>query len=185
MKRAALLPRIIFPLALVLTAGGYSASFAGEPLAVPSAGVIPDVSGATDKPDPARTYKVVFDVRSLADSANQVSPALTGIGSLINTYRKYGVPADHIEATAVFHGPTIVLVTNDETYRNRTGGKANPNTALLRELAAAGVKLVVCGVSARSQNYQASDLLPLAHLNLSATVTFVDLQLRGFVKVER
>jgi len=47
------------------------------------------------------------------------------------------------------------------------------------------VKLVVCGVSAREQRYEASDLLPLAALNLSATLTFIDLQLRRYVKVER
>ena len=44
---------------------------------------------------------------------------------------------------------------------------------------------MVCGVSAREQNDTAADLLPPAHLNLSATITFFDLQSRDFVKVER
>lgn len=70
------------------------------------------------------------------------------------------------------------------TSRIRTGAKANPNISTLQQLAAAGVKMVVCGVAAREQNYTAVDLLPLAHLNLSATIIF-DLQSRGFVKVER
>jgi intracellular sulfur oxidation DsrE/DsrF family protein len=121
----------------------------------------------------------------MAATADGVSPALTGIARLINTYRALGVPADHFEATAVFHGPTIVLVTKDETYRGRTGVKANPNAAIIRQLAAAGVKLVVCGVSAREQFYQPSDLISPAHFNLSATVTFMELQSRGYVKVER
>jgi intracellular sulfur oxidation DsrE/DsrF family protein len=170
-------------LALIVT--GLFASFAEAQLPVPSAGVIQDVDGATDKPDPSRIYKLAFDVQSMADSADKVSPALMGIAKLLNTYRKYGVPVNHIMATAVFHGPTIVVVTKDDTYRGRTGAKANPNVDLLRQLAAAGVKFVVCGVSARAQNYQASDLVPLAKLNLSATVTFIDLQLKGYVKVER
>jgi intracellular sulfur oxidation DsrE/DsrF family protein len=176
----------IFSVALLLAAAiGLLPSVARGQLPVPSAGVVPDVAGATDKPDPSRVYKLAFDVRSMADSADAISPALTGIGRVINTYRKFGVPADHIQATAVFHGPTIVLVTKDDIYRGRTGGKANPNAAVLRELAAAGVKLVVCGVSARDQHYEASDLLPPATLNLSATFTFIDLQLRRYVKVER
>jgi intracellular sulfur oxidation DsrE/DsrF family protein len=158
---------------------------AAQQLPVPSAGVVPDVAGATDKPDPSRTYKLAFDVQSVSDSADAVNPALLGIGKILNTYRKYGVPADHIQATAVFHGPTILVVTNDETYHQRSGAKANPNVAVLKELSAAGVKFVVCGVSARAQNYKASDLLPLATLNLSATFTFIDLQLKGYVKVER
>ena len=173
-----------FALAAALLSG-IPLSIRGAELPVPSAGVIPDVAGAADKPDPSLIYKLAFDVRSMADSADAISPALLGVAKLINTYRKYGVPADHIQATAVFHGPTIVLVTKDDTYLRRTGVKTNPNVTLLRELAAAGVKFVVCGVSARAQNYQASDLLPPATLNLSATVTLIDLQLRGYVKVER
>lgn len=185
MRRTTLRPRTISHFALALVVSGLFVSFAEAQLPVPSAGFVPDVAGATDKPDPSRVYKLVFDVRSMADSADAVNPALIGIGKVINTYRKYGVPADHIQATAVFHGPTIVLVTKDDIYHSRTGAKANPNVGLLRELASAGVKFVVCGVSARDQRYEASDLLPSATLNLSATFTFIDLQLRGYVKVER
>ncbi len=169
----------------VAVLGAFVTVASAQQLPVPSAGVLPDVPGATDRPDPARVYRFAFDVKSMASSADAVSPALVGIARLINTYRAYGVPADHIEATAVFHGPTIALVTRDETYRNRTGAKANPNVAVLQELAAAGVKMVVCGVSARNQNYAAADLLPLAHMNLSATTTFFELQSRGYVKIER
>jgi intracellular sulfur oxidation DsrE/DsrF family protein len=179
------LRRTAYSVSLALIVTGLFASFAEAQLPVPSVGVIQDVDGATDKPDPSRIYKLAFDVQSMADSEDKVSPALMGIAKLLNTYRKYGVPVDHIMATAVFHGPTIVVVTKDDTYRGRTGAKANPNVDLLRQLAAAGVKFVVCGVSARAQNYQASDLAPLAKLNLSATVTFIDLQLKGYVKVER
>ena len=169
-------------LTLGLLAAGLSAAHAQLP--VPSAGVVPDVAEATDKPDPARTYRLAFDVVSMG-GADAVSPALSSIARLINTYRSHGVPAGQIEATAVFHGPTIVLVARDETYRGRTGAKANPNLALIQQLAAAGVKMVVCGVSARGQNYTAADLVPQAHMNLSATVTFIELLSRGYVKVER
>lgn len=177
--------RTVRKIAVVIAVSMGMLSVAQAQMVVPSAGVIPDVAGATDKPDASRTYKLAFDMVSMPSSSSAVSPALTSIARLLNTYRKYGVPADHIQATAVFHGNTIALVTKDETYRNRTGGKANPNVAILRELTAAGVKLVVCGVSARDQGYEASDLLPSVTLNLSATVTFIELQSQGYVKVER
>jgi intracellular sulfur oxidation DsrE/DsrF family protein len=177
--------RLILTMALVVAMSGLVAWAQEAQLPVPSAGVVPEVAGATDKPDASLDYKLAFDVRSMADSADAINPALLGIGKLLNTYRKMGVPANHMHATAVFHGPTIVLVTKDEVYRGRTGARANPNVALLRELSADGVKLVVCGVSARDQNYQSSDLLPSVVLNMSATMTFIDLQLRGYVKIER
>lgn len=170
---------------MALAVMGAATQLAQAQMVVPSAGVVQDVVGATDKPDPTRSYKLAFDVISMASSADAVSPALTGIGRLLNTYRKYGVAPSNIEASAVFHGRTIALVTRDEIYRNRTGAKSNPNTAILRELIAAGVKLVVCGVSAREQNYVPSDMLPGVTVNLSATVTFIELQSRGFVKVDR
>ena len=172
----------IYALASLAAIGVPSA--ANAQLAIPSAGSIPDVPGAADTPDPSRTYKLAFDMQSMG-GASDVNSGLRSVASIINTLRAHGVPADQIEATAVFHGRTIVLVTKNEVYRNRTGAAENPNIALLQELSDAGVKFVICGVSARQQNYTAADLLPLASLNMSATMTFIDLQLKGYVKVDR
>lgn len=152
--------------------------------AVPSVGAMQDIPEAHEKPDPTLHYKIVFDVETLADKPDQVSPALESIGALINTYRNYGVAADHFTTTAVFHGKTIALVARDAVYAKRTGAKANPNLKLLQELAAAGVQLVVCGQSARALHYVDGDLIPSAQMNLSATVTFLNLQTRGYVKIE-
>jgi intracellular sulfur oxidation DsrE/DsrF family protein len=154
------------------------------PAAVPSGGAMQDIPEAHEKPDPAARYKIVFDVRTLADDAGDVSPALRAIAALLNTYRRHGVPADHLRLTAVFHGPTIVLLARDAVYARRTGAQNNPNLALLRELASAGVELAVCGQSARARHYTDADLVPFAQLNLSATVTFINLQTRGYVKVD-
>lgn len=152
--------------------------------AVPSVGAMQDIPGAYEKPDPATRYKIVFDVRTLADDVGDISPALRAIAALLNTYRRHGVPADHLQLTAVFHGPTIVLLARDAVYARRTGAQNNPNLALLRELASAGVELAVCGQSARARHYADADLVPFAQLNLSATVTFINLQTRGYVKVD-
>ncbi len=172
---------------LCIAAGTMGLAAQAQPPAtspVPSVGAMQDIPGAHETPDPALHYKLVFDVQSMADGSDEISPALQSIGALLNTFRHYGVPADHIEATAVFHGKTIVLVTRDEIYTRRTGSATNPNLGLLKELASAGVALVVCGQSARAQHYAAGDLIPSARVNLSATVTFLNLQTRGFVKIE-
>jgi len=151
--------------------------------AVPSAPVMQDIPDAHEKPDPGLHYKLVFDVQTMGDSSDDASPALRTIGAVLNTYRKFGVPSDHIQATAVFHGKTILLVTTDQTYQHRSGTPKNPNAALLHELASAGVDLVICGQSARSQHYTNADILPFVTTNLSATVTFINLQTRGFIKI--
>jgi intracellular sulfur oxidation DsrE/DsrF family protein len=149
-----------------------------------SVGAIPDVPGAMERPDPKLNYKLVMDIQMMGDSPDDTNPAIEFLGGIINTLRKGGVAKDHIHVTAVFHGKTIVLVTRDSTYRNRTGASNNPNIKILNELAAAGVDLVVCGQSAGSQHYSTNDLLPVTKLNLSATLTFINLQTRGYTKVE-
>jgi intracellular sulfur oxidation DsrE/DsrF family protein len=153
-------------------------------LAVPAVGTMHDIPGAKEMPDPALDYKLAIDVQMMADSPDEESPGLDFIGGLINTFRKAGVPADHLHVTAVFHGKSILLVANDKTYRERTGAAGNPNVKLLGQLEKAGVNLVVCGQSARGQHFDRADLLPSATMNLSATVTFINLQARGYVKVE-
>jgi len=160
-------------------------SLAQSSLVIPQGGVMRDIPGAHELPDPNIDYKIVFDIRTVADSSDSVSPGLKEVATLINTFRKNGVTAEHMHLVAVFHGKTILLVTNDATYRARTGEKANPNMEILKQLDRAGVKLVICGQSALAQNYDASSLLPYVQTNLSATVTFINLQARGYIKVEK
>ncbi|HWE98316.1 MAG TPA: DsrE family protein [Caulobacteraceae bacterium] len=179
-----LLDRFAFAAIAMTLFGVSSGAFAGTTAPVPAAGVMADIPGAHETPDPRVDYKVVFDVQSLAESSDQPAPALKTIGVLLNTYRRYGVPADHLHFVAVFHGRTIVLVANDETYRARTGAPSNPNDEILRQLSQAGVRLAVCGQSARAQHYDAASLQPLVQMNLSATVTFIDLQTGGYVRFE-
>lgn len=170
-------------LLIIVIGSAIPAAAQGQTRAVPSVGVMKDIPNAGEKPDPNLTYKIVFDVVTLAESTDEISPALQAMGGLINTYRAYGVPASHLLMTAVFHGPTILLVARDEIYRQRTGAATNPNAALLRELGTAGVQVVVCGQSAMSQHYKPADYLPAVQTNLSATITFLNLQTKGYVKL--
>jgi intracellular sulfur oxidation DsrE/DsrF family protein len=156
---------------------------AAQTRAVPSAGVARDIPEAQELPDPKATYKIVFDVQTMADKPEAISPALQAIGGLINTYTHYGVPLSHLQMTAVFHGKTIALVTRDPVYQQRLSAATNPNAPLLKELIAAGVHMVTCGQSALAQHYTPADYLPGVQTNLSATVTFLNLQTKGYVKI--
>ena len=120
---------------------------------------------------------------SIGATAGDVSPGLKMIGTLINTYEKYGVAPDHLHLQAVFHGETILLVVDDATYKARTGFAHNPNADLLQQLSKAGLKMVVCGQSAMQQHYDFKSILPLAQINLSASVTFMNLAARGYTRI--
>jgi intracellular sulfur oxidation DsrE/DsrF family protein len=157
-------------------------SFA-QALPVPAAGTMKDFPEAHELPDPKLDYKIAFNVETMAGSPDQVSPALKGIGTLINTFEKHGVSPSHMHFTAVFHGPGIALVTDDATYKGRTGIDHNPNVEILQQLQKAGVQMVVCGQSAMAQHYDFKTILPLAQLNYSASVTFINLETRGYIRM--
>ncbi|MES2293857.1 MAG: DsrE family protein [Pseudomonadota bacterium] len=145
---------------------------------VPSA---KDFPGANEMPDPSLDYKIAFDMNTM-ESPDQVNSGLKMIGALINTYESHGVSPSHMHLQAVFHGPTIVLVTDDATYKGRTGVEHNPNVDLLNQLRKAGLKTVVCGQSAMAQHYD-FNTIKYAQMNLSASVTFINLMTRGYIKI--
>ena len=156
---------------------------AAQTLAVPSAPVMVDIPDAHEMPDPSLDYKIVFDMQTVGATAGDISPGLKMIGTLINTYEKHGVAPDHLHLQAVFHGETILLVVDDATYKARTGFAHNPNAELLEQLSKAGLKLVVCGQSAMQRHYDFKSILPLAQINLSASVTFINLAARGYTRM--
>ena len=152
--------------------------------AAPITGVpaMKDFPGANELPDPKLDYKIAFDMNDMPASSDKVLPGLMMIGAIINTYESHGVPADHLHLVAVFHGPTIVAVTDDATYKARTGVEHNPNVDLLNQLRKAGLKTVVCGQSTMAQHYDFKSI-QYAQINLSATVTFINLMTRGYIKL--
>ena len=171
------------PIIVVMMATALPKAMASEPLPIPDVGMMADIPGAHEQPDPTLDYKIVFDVQTSADSDGDVDPVLQGMAGLINTFRHHGVPASHMHMVAMFHGKTILLIANDQTYNQRTGKTSNPNAQILRHLKDAGVDLDVCGQSARAQHYDQHSLLPIVQMNLSATVTFINLETRGYVRI--
>ena len=167
--------------AFVCAAGLIAPAFAQS---APITGVpsMKDFPGALELPDPKLDYKIVFDMNKMPASSDKVLPGLTMIGVLINTYESHGVSPDHLHLVAVFHGPTIVAVTDDATYKARTGVDHNPNVALLQQLRKAGLKTVVCGQSTMAQHYDFKSI-QYAQINLSASVTFINLMTRGYIKL--
>jgi intracellular sulfur oxidation DsrE/DsrF family protein len=177
------LSTLIAAAALFCLAASAPAALA-QGLAIPAGGAMTDFPGAHELPDPSLDYKIVFSVESMAASPDKVGPGLQYIAAIVNTYEKHGVAPSHLHITAVFHGPTIVQVVDDATYKGRTGFDKNPNVELLNQFKKAGIQMVVCGQSAMQQKYDFKTILPLATINYSATVTFINLMTRGYIQLK-
>jgi intracellular sulfur oxidation DsrE/DsrF family protein len=144
-----------------------------------------DIPGAHEMLDPAHDYKVIFSLVSVAQNVDDVNPGLKFIASFVNTFDYYKVPPSHRHFVAVFHGETVDLVVNDEAYKNRHNGHSNPNIKLMHELKMAGVQLVVCGQSALENNVDLKTIQSDVQLNLSATITYLNLESQGYIKIDK
>jgi len=150
---------------------------------VPGQAVAKDVPGAKELPDPSMTYKVVFDVGTAAAKVDDVNPMLAAMAEYVNTLGKYGVPAEHRKIAAVFHRAGTEIIVNNETFKATHDGHDNPNVALIRALAKAGVEFHVCGQAVLGRKIDPKTILPEIQLDLWALVTMVNLQMQGYVRV--
>ncbi|WP_158615391.1 DsrE family protein [Acidipila sp. EB88] len=157
---------------------------AQQGLPIPEVGKMVDIPGAHETPDPRIDYKIVFELNTAAEKPDEVNPGLETVAALVNTFAHYKVGAEHRHFVAIFHGPTVELVMNDAAYRASHQGHANPNVRLMQELAAAGVQLVVCGQSALQHHIDLKTIQPDVQLNLSATVTLMNLAMQGYTRID-
>ncbi|MEX2470588.1 MAG: DsrE family protein [Gemmatimonadota bacterium] len=124
-------------------------------------------------------YRLAFDVAQGGDT-EQMSTSLNTVARYLNMHARAGVPRDRLQAAVVIHGTAVMDVLSPDAYRARSGG-ANPNQALLQELLDAGTRVIVCGQSAASRGFAASELADGVELALSAMTAFVALQRDGYL----
>src|SRR5258708_904879 len=168
----------LFALGAILCSGLYA-----QTLPIPDGPVAKDVAGAKEMPDPGINYKVVFDIATAAPKVDEVNPMLLGIARFVNTLAKNGVPPDHRKIAVVIHQQGTPLILNNDAYKARNDGHDNPNIAMIKSLAKAGVDFRVCGQSVLANKIDPKTIQPEIELDLWALTTLVNLEMRGYVRV--
>ncbi|MEL7148340.1 MAG: DsrE family protein, partial [Bacteroidota bacterium] len=122
-------------------------AFAQERVAplIKNYGAIYDIAEASVKPDPSLKYKIVVDAKTGGD-ADQLAFALNNVARMLNLHVIGGVQPENLEVVVAIHGGATKAIMKNEAYQKRYETD-NPNIELIKELAEAGVKLVVCGQS--------------------------------------
>lgn len=143
---------------------------AGEVFAVPS----PDFETPLDM-----TWRVAFDVSEAAATQDAINPGLNSVARFLNMHAQAGVAVDKLQLAVVVHGSAGKDLLADAAYRDRYGID-NPNSALLNELAGAGVRIILCGQTAASRGLQRTELAKPVTLALSAMTAHAVLQERGY-----
>ncbi|HTW37629.1 MAG TPA: DsrE family protein [Steroidobacteraceae bacterium] len=153
-------------------------------LPIPEGGLARNLPGAREMPDPSLIYKVVFDVGRGSASLDQPDPALVRIARYYNTLAADGVAPEHLRIVVVIHGQATDDILDSAEFRSRHQGHDNPNVALIKDMARAGIRLTVCGQAVLSSNIEPRTILPQIEVTLWALTTFTNLELRGYVPAD-
>ena len=177
--------RITRALALWLLVALTIPTFA-EGQSVPSTGPVIHSAGAVfEIPSPEfetpadGPYRLAFEMARASDSPGDVNVLLDSVARYLNMHVRAAVPADRVTAAVVVHGTAGWEMLNHEAYRERHGVD-NPNADLIRELVAAGVRVILCGQTAAARGIPRDRLLDEVEVALSAMTAFLVLQDQGF-----
>ena len=148
--------------------------------AVPRYGDVVAVPDPSFAPSPRRAHRVAFDLAGREDK-DSVNVSLSYLARLVNLYALAGVPADSLDVVGVLHGGATTLALSPAAAEARDLALAD-DLELLRRLAAAGVRFVVCAQSAAGAGIDLDgELNPDVAVGLSAMTTLLELRARGYV----
>jgi intracellular sulfur oxidation DsrE/DsrF family protein len=128
---------------------------------------------------PGIDYKLDFDIGE--GVPGKVNTDLDSVARLINMLAASGVPMSKIHPAVVVWSGGMIDVTKQARYEKESGGVANPNIPLVKELIASGVQIYVCGQSAAKYDVAKSDLLPGVKMALSGMTTHAMLHEQGYL----
>jgi intracellular sulfur oxidation DsrE/DsrF family protein len=167
----------------MLVAPSQPAQAAGE-LAVPGYAVAVDVAGAHELPDPTLDYKIAWGIgQGAEDHTKEVNPALPTIARYVNTLAKWGVPEAKRHIIVMFHqrSDDFDIVMTNEAFK-RKYGTDNPNIALISALTKAGVEFRACGQAVVGREIDPKDVNSDIQIDLWAMTSFMNLQMKGFIR---
>jgi len=88
------------------------------------------------------------------------------------------------EVVVVFHTNAGHVTLDDAAYNSsRNIANGNPYKKLVADLIDIGVKVELCGATARANGWGNADLLPRVKINLDAMARTIQLVQQGFVKI--
>jgi len=144
-----------------------------------SAGPVFEISAPEFATPLDQEYKLAFEMAQAADSPDQLNVVLNTVARYLNMHGQAGLPADQVTAAVVVHGTAGWEVLDHDAYREKHGVD-NPNAALIKELVAAGVKVILCGQTASARGIPRDRVMEEVQVALSAMTAFLVLQEQGF-----
>lgn len=141
-------------------------------------GVLP-LTEREDKPDTAKIYYLLADVKAGASTPDQVAAGWEKVATAINLHVQSGIPLRNIRLAIVVSGTAAATVLGANSYL-RTFGYANPHLRLMDQLAAITEDIYVCGQTWQTLGYRPDQLLPQVKLAFSALTINTHFSQKGY-----
>jgi len=125
------------------------------------------------------TYRVSFDLAVGSEGPEDLNQGLNTVARFLNMHGAVGVPRHRLQVAVVIHGTAAKDFLNAAAFREFTGYE-NPNLELMEELAAFGVRFVMCGQSLGARGIPRGELLAPVEVALSAITAHLVLQTEGY-----
>jgi intracellular sulfur oxidation DsrE/DsrF family protein len=151
---------------------------------IPDYGAFSVVPDPSLKPDPALRYKVVFDVSQAARTPGSVHQGLERVARMVNLLNNYGVKLQPGDIVITLHGQAAKTTLTPAAFARRNSGAANPDAEILKQLAAAGISIRLCGQSMMAAGFAPEDLNPVVKVDVAAITTMATLQLQGYAVIQ-
>ncbi|MBT8185937.1 MAG: DsrE family protein [Eudoraea sp.] len=155
-----------------------SQSKAAGPL-IENYGEVWKIEDPTFKTDITKEFKVVFDIMNSAESHTEINKSIETAARFLNMHSQNGVPEENLKVVLVVHNNASKDIVKNAAYQQRFSTN-NPNEGLVRELMAAGARIVFCGQSSLSRNYPIEETIEGVELGLSAMTALIQLQDEGY-----
>ena len=174
------MPRFFILLVHVLAAAAIAAAQEAPQPAYP---LIKGHGGIVQLPDavqqPREGSKVVLDV-TRGSRADGLLVALDRVARYVNLYADAGAGFDKgFEMAVVLHGGATTASLSDAAYREHFG-TPNPDSALIQQLANAGVAFYVCGQSLTHSGYKSEETSDAVQVAVAAATALIELQRDGY-----
>jgi intracellular sulfur oxidation DsrE/DsrF family protein len=138
-----------------------------------------EVPYATMTIDPKADYKILIDVTTATEKPELINENVENIARIINLHALGGVSAKKLHVVAVFHGPAVLTLLNNENYQKKFGVN-NPHLALFAALKEAGIPMYVCGQTLFKRNVDPATIVPEVLPALSAITTITTYAAKGY-----
>ncbi|WP_409021213.1 DsrE family protein [Caballeronia sp. LZ032] len=137
------------------------------------------IEDSVHRPDPLRSYRIVFSVTSPSNRNDQPNSGLERVARAIDLFLMSGVPTSQLDCVAILHGEATPCVLNEACYQ-AYDGVGNPNGELIAALQAVNVEVTVCAQALLARGFSPNGLLPSVTRSLSALTTLAILQCDGY-----